>query len=108
MTPQRAFGFKLEAYGDRWADPVQLRRDLLRASAGRLWEWAASARAIQDAGDTSPEAAVKLADLEGHLVAAAYMAFGLPPVDPNSGTGVTETEMAAVLKSFLEYAEGKE
>lgn len=108
------FQYALREYGDRVADPVQVRRDLLRASGGHLWGWAAEARRAQEelAAEADPDRAaplrVHLADLEGRLAACAYQAFGLPRVDPASGRGVGEAEVVEVLKAYLEYAEKKD
>src|SRR5262245_11634049 len=49
----------------------------------------------------------RVAELEGILATAAYVAFDLPQMDPNTGEGVTEEEAIGVLNKFLEYAEGK-
>lgn len=47
------------------------------------------------------------AELEGVLANASYQAFDLPPLDLEKGEGVSETEVLAIFKTFLEYAEGK-
>ena len=113
MRETRTFCYELAGYGSRYADPIQIRRDLLIASGGQVWQWAAEARALQDQmsvaleGDQRAILAVRLAETEGRLAAAAYQAFDLPPVNPNTGAGVPEEEMAAILKGFLGYAEGK-
>lgn len=126
MKFKEAFMYNLEKYGDRWADPIQLRRDLLRASSGRAWQWVAEARQIQEelkqlfatppSDDENAEAqklamhakhSMDLAEIEGNLVQCAYSAFGITPLDPSNGVGIVEEEMQAILKEYLEYAEGK-
>lgn len=49
----------------------------------------------------------RLATLEELLAAASMHAFGLNPIDIETGEGVTEMEAIEVLIAFLEYAEGK-
>lgn len=49
----------------------------------------------------------RISELEGVLAQAAMKAFELPEFDLNDGTGVTELEAIEILKSFVEYAEGK-
>jgi hypothetical protein len=116
--PTKVFKTDLADYGPVAYDPVQVWRDLLAASDGAVWKWAARARDLQaqlaaaDRADPAQDAAadraaVDLAQTEGRLVAAAYHAFGLPPVDRQTGRGVTEAEAAGVLKAFLGYAEKK-
>ena len=117
----KAFKCSLNGYGDIYADPVQIRRDLLRISEGRIWQMASAARQIQDRLEELSKAeqseqreaeeaslTVQLVELEGSLVGCAYRAFDLPPIDRGTGAGVPESEMAAVLRSYLGYAEKKD
>lgn len=120
MMPEKVFSYTTTAYGERFADPVQIRRDLLRASGGRLWEWVADARHLQEeivaAGEPTDNAGkeamaalqVGLAEQEARLAQSAYQAFGLDPINPNNGHGVGEGEIRRILVQFLEYAEKKE
>ena len=102
-----------------YADPLVLRRAILSVTKGRCWEWAKTAKEYQAvlAGmpneDTEEirarraDLCVRLSELEGVLAGAAFEAFELERIDPETGHGVTETAALEILQSFLEWLEGK-
>lgn len=121
MFDQREiYRFDLPGDGPRYADPMAVRRRLLAASDGRLWEWARRARehqlALAAAGDAPGEEAdarraessARLAECEGAMADAAYQAFdGFAPIDPTTGFGTPEAVALGVLRGFLEWLEQK-
>lgn len=123
MLPEAVYSFDLPGLGIVFVDPLAVRRGLLVATSGRGWEWAQQARdfdrAITALPETPPqgeeeqyaarkaEYSMRLAEIEGRLVAAAYQAFDLTPVDKTTGHGVTEQIMLAVLQDYLAWMEEK-
>ncbi len=127
MMPQAPYKYSIPRFeGESFADPVKVRRLLLSHSDGRFWSWVADAarnqkemaEARQATGD-DPEAMARIeaalaihrsaiAELEGKIASAAYVAFGVPPMDTDTGDGVTEGEVLQVVRDFLEYAEKKD
>jgi hypothetical protein len=114
------FAFILPNVGQRYADPLAIRRRLLTASEGRLFEWVQAARSYQklltELGDKEgPEAdsqradwSFRQAELEGWLAEAAFASFeGFAPVDPATGSGVTEVVALEVLNAYIEWIEQK-
>lgn len=105
--------------GARYLDPLAVRRDLLVATSGRCWEWARQARQLADdlaaLGDAATDEAAaqraewsaRQAELEGPLAGAAVRAFGLAPLDPETGFGFTETTALGLLYDYLGWLEGK-
>lgn len=113
---KRIFAFYLEdgnAEDDnvRYADPLAVRRELLRHTGGMLndlldkdqlaYEQAVSGEQVQ------PAVVADGADAEGRVVDAVRSAFGLTPIDPNTGEGSTDEYCKALLKEFLVYLEKK-
>lgn len=102
-----------------FVDPLKLRRKLLSATSGRCWEWAKRVKEyesqlakIKDQAGETPEAqraewSKDMAELEGRLAEAAMTAFGLNPVDPETGLGVTEMTALELLNDFLGWLEKK-
>ncbi len=113
------FEYELPGHGRLYADPLAVRRGLLRASDGRLWEWAQAARQVgelvgQSADDPTDAGAARRAEfstsqseLEGRLADAAYAAFGLPPINAATGQGVAEAVALDLLQKFLGWMEEK-
>lgn len=111
--------FPYEVRGQkRWADPLAISRNLIRASNGEFDQIDAESRDVPDGvggfaeqGPQGPEEFGKVlsrASAREKRHAFTCAAFGLPPFDPATGEGVTEVETAAVLDSFLVWLEGNE
>lgn len=105
--------------GEIHYDPLVLRRRLLAATRGRCWELAKAAKdfeaQVRQAGDGDSEAAIAtraefsthLAVVEEQLASAGMQAFGLTPIDADTGHGHTELAALRLLYTFLEWLEGK-
>lgn len=124
--PKRTFQYEHPAVGPVHLDPVAVRRDLVAATNGRLWELVGTARkmqenlaAIESSQPTDDDGLARKAAMtaeftkalvaaEGRLADAAFKAFRLTPVKAEDGTGTLESEAMDVLKAYLGYAEGKE
>lgn len=103
-----------------YVDPLKLRRKLLTATSGRCWEWAKKVKTyesqlvqIKDLAGETPEAqraewSKDMAELEGRLAEAAFAAFELAPIDPETGLGVTEMTALEFLNDFLGWLEKKD
>lgn len=115
------YEYELPVLGDkRLADPLVLRRMILQGTSGRAWEWAKAAKAYEkqlaEVGDQQGEEAdakraefsTRQAELEEWLAGAAMQAFGLEPVDPATGFGVTETAALRTLYDFFAWLEKKD
>lgn len=119
VAAEAVYNWQAPGLGEFWSDPLVIRRGLLLATSGRAWEWASQARELelaldgcQDAdGDTAAaqraEWSMRLADLEGKLAHAAYHAFGLPPIDRETGQGVGESVVLGLVQDFLAWCEQK-
>jgi hypothetical protein len=105
--------------GEICCDPMKIRRDLLTATSGRCWEYADTARKIENSLTLFPEADVsekavasraelslRLAEMEGKLADAGMVVFGLEPVD-QQGVGHTETLALRLVKDYLAWVSEK-
>ncbi len=138
MDATKPYCVRIPGMPDWYVDPVAMRRELLRHSHSALWAIAAKVNSLQrelrDTQDTqlpadlepsadaaaaqqlfasSQEALVcslrlQIAEHEAQLAAVAFKAFGLDPIDPQTGVGYTEAVALAVLHDFMEYAEKKD
>ncbi len=120
FSPEERLIFPYEVRGQkRFADPLAVWREFLRASGGRFAALCRQARDDEDAttdasiGDDDEEAieARHAADLKREaarekLYAVLCSTFGLVPFDPETGKGVTEAEVVSLLNEFLEWSEG--
>jgi hypothetical protein len=98
FSPEERLVFKYNVGGvARFADPLDIRRKLVRAGRGEI------DRILEDA-ENSPDP-MQAADAEEKRLAAVLDAFGLPPFDTATGQGTTEREALAILWEFLEYLE---
>lgn len=95
----------------RWADPVVL----LRGVEDKLGsDWLTVLKNVEGRDQTAPtlssrHAAVEAADrrkTRESAISAADSLFGLTPLDPETGNGLTEQERMAVLAAFLYYIWG--
>ena len=101
----------------RFADPLALRRNLLRASNGEFDQVARDSRDRPDRPDgmggivdQGPEDFGQIMQRENakeKLYGIICFAFGLTPFDPATGEGITEAETTAVLGRFLGFLEKK-
>lgn len=118
MFPDRLI-FTYEVRGDKkFADPLAVRRNLMRASLGTFDEIDRDSRdrpampdgmgGVIDQGPEDPGAALQREDAREKLHAVVCAAFSLAPFDPATGLGTTEAESTAVLDAFLGWLEGKE
>ena len=113
---------------ERFADPLAVRRELLRASAGQFDLWRidsvepdAQPAATDGARSHTPDGAGQAAeispqqqieemrragswlmalDAQEKVLACVRRAFGLDAFDPTTGGGCTEDECMAVLEAF--------
>jgi hypothetical protein len=110
FTDEQRLIFSYEVRGvKRWADPLAVRRNLLRASAGEIYELCQKAARPADSEhgpDEDPGVALDRAEAGGKLHAIACAAFGLPPFDPATGEGITEFETGELLSDFWGWLEG--
>lgn len=116
----------------RRADPLDVRRRLLRESGGRFFTWLAEAyEPGENESGPLPPPETMTADPEGpaaqaaklaeahrasklmaalaaqeRVVAVAREAFGLPAFDPATGAGLLEADVWAVLNGYLDFMEG--
>lgn len=96
-------------------DPVRVRRLLLAVTQGELnlhldeIDTCAKQYAQQMASDGKVQPAViaKRAALEGRMADAAFQAFGLSPVNPETGSGYTEAEVLSLLNAFIDFEQKK-
>lgn len=107
--------FRYEAQGQvRCADPLELRRQLLRATGGRFYTlWGESEEPAPPA-EGAEEPPLALADrtaklmaaleAQAQLVEAARSVFGLPAVGEDGG-GVPEEDVLAVLDAYAGWLE---
>lgn len=112
------YRYSVGTYGEFAADPLLLRRRILIASAGHCYEMACQAKeyeekmaevgdAVGDEADAKrAEFSMRLAEVEGKLVAIAFEAFNLVPVD-EKGRGVTELQGLELLYDFLDWLDQK-
>lgn len=122
--------FSYEVAGRRvLADPLELRRKLLRASAGRFYTWwADSAEPEQHEraepppgeGQAAPDIGRALAeahaasrflaalDAQERCLAVVREVFSLPAVDASTGEGVPEGVCWKILGDYQEWLEGEE
>ena len=101
----------------RFADPLAVRRALLRASLGEFDQIDRESRDRPPAPDGAggwveqgPEdagAVLAREDAREKLHRVVCAAFGLPPFDPDSGAGATEAESSALLDRFMDFMAGK-
>lgn len=112
------FEYEIEGHGKFFADPLSIRRGLLKISDGHLWAWAIAIRQLEkmigeikdeDEGSTAKRAeyTTRQADIEGQMAEAAFAAFGLVPLDATTGHGITESTALTVLQKFLAWLEEK-
>lgn len=92
----------------RYADPLEVRRKLIRATAGEINDIIRDSQPqpqAEDDGETpsgsTPVESVAALDAREKLVGAARIAFDLPPLDPKTGEGVPESEVHRVLNECL-------
>lgn len=82
----------------RFADPLAVKRNLLRASQGQF-------EALERLASSAPTP-LEQEDAREKLHAITCAAFDLVPFDAATGEGVTETESVAVLDEFLSWLAG--
>lgn len=99
------FGYDLGTE-KRYADPLEIRRKLIRSTGGEFNE------VMKDAWRPAPDEESRQAmedptklEAQEKIVASARDAFDLPPVDPKTGGGVPESEVNRVLFEFLRWVE---
>jgi hypothetical protein len=112
-----------------YLDSLKIRRELLSATHGRVWAYLRDLAILKDAHkelqDTKENlqdlskkdrevveaklavAAVSIANLEGTIAEAAYKAFNLLPIDPETGEGTSEVAVLGILSDYMEYVQGK-
>lgn len=111
---------EIPGHGPVKYDPLAVRRRLLQSTSGRCWEMFRDARNIElDLQNSDPkdesevavatraELSVRLATLEGGIADAGYEAFGLSPIDSETGGGSTEAAVLDITKKYLEWVETK-
>lgn len=97
--------FRYEVNGRAvFADPLALRRRLIQATGGEFNTLLAEAQPATG-GESDPAGEVGRENARERVLGAVYQAFGLTPVDPETGGGVTEEEAAAVLTAYLAWLE---
>lgn len=90
----------------RYADPLEVRRKLIRATAGEINDIIRDSQPqVVDDGETpsgaTPVESMAALDAREKLVGAARVAFDLPPLDQKTGEGVPESEVHRVLNECL-------
>lgn len=109
----------IPGHGPVMCDPMTLRRNLLLTTSGRCWEYADTARKIENslaicpsedqsekAIATRAELSLRLAEVEGQLVDAGYRVFNLEPVN-SEGDGVSETAVLRLIHDYLTWVTEK-
>jgi hypothetical protein len=92
--------FKYQVRGaDRFADPLEVRRRMVRGGKGEIDQ------ILADCYNEAPQFLMASLDAQEKRLAIARAAFDLPAFDPATGEGVTEAEVIFVLESFLEWLE---
>ncbi len=86
----------------RFADPLAVRRRLLRASAGSFDDLQAAC----GAGGETPEAILAREEAREKVHAIICSAFAVTPFDPATSEGVTEAEATGLLDRFLDWLDG--
>ncbi len=112
----------------RWADPLAVRRALLRESGGEFWSWWSESVEPEEfptppppppqalkPGDAPPPAAfayahsvaawMKSLDSAERVLGCVRRVFGLPEFDTKTGEGVPESACWEVLQSMTEWLE---
>ena len=85
----------------RFYDPLALKRALLRSARGRFNE------AIKTYGSDASTADEK-AQAEAMIVLAGREAFGLKPIDPQTGEGVVDAVVIDAVTAFTRWLKGKD
>ncbi len=95
---------------DVFADPLDLRRKMVRATNGELdlilEEYAM--RPTGEGGKATPTDYIRKATAEERLAAAARETFSLQPLNPATGEGVTDRMAIKVFIQLDEHLEGNE
>lgn len=123
--------FEYDAGGGvrRKADPLAVRRALLRESGGQFFHWLEKSREPDDASWPKPEPGpetpllpaeqaardvgpawalatlLTALDAQEKVLAVVRAAFGLPPFDPETGAGCVEATCLAAMNAYLEWLE---
>lgn len=98
----------------RWADPLTVLRRLTQASGGNPNRLLDQARRLPPEGDPEqgipdpdPMAVLQATEAADRLVEACRAAFGLPPIDPDTGEGVPEQVVWDALEAYLAFCDAK-
>lgn len=107
---RRCFQYADGTGQDRWADPLKVRRIMLRETGGLLdatWEKAAEMWRIlrmrapeHDSDWKRPPVTPEMIACEDILLSAARKAFNLPAFDPATGGGSVDSDVITVLRSW--------
>lgn len=95
---------------DRKADPLAVRRALVEAADGELYEASVAACEPDRGPDDAPEpGASRVARLraQGRMVGIVRAGFSLAPIDPDTGKGVTEACCWAIWSAWVRWEAGE-
>jgi hypothetical protein len=91
--------------GVRKVDPLALRRALVRAAQGDLYELSVRAAAVPEPTDKGAILAHEAAQEE--LLGVIRQGFGLPGIDPDTGEGITERMCWRIWNTWQEWLKGE-
>lgn len=92
-------------------DPLRIRRELLLASKNMLPKWLEEIKTDEQI-ELMPEgikdqAIIRNHELEAKIIDVARQAFGCPPVDFQTGEGVTDAYVLETIKRYLDWMNQK-
>lgn len=100
--------FKYKVGGEeRFADPITVRRTLIRASAGEIFAWSDETIAAPPGTPYDAQAELAREEARDRVVACCREAFDLPAVSIYNGEGVTEAEVWAIYNSWSAFWSGE-
>lgn len=99
------------------ADPLKIRRDLMRKSGGQIdnWvdDWMSAPPSSQENGGEQPSPGIVMATIQKNLQAEEKIipvvreVFGLTPIDEATGIGVPEAIVLSVYTQFTNWLDQK-
>lgn len=89
----------------RYADPLEIRRRLIRATSGEINDILKDAGRRVDPDSGNPIENVATLAAQEKRTEAGREAFDLPPLNPKTGDGVPESEVVRILGEFLRWLE---
>lgn len=107
---------------DRYADPLAIRRALIRESGGQFWTWwddceepkAASfsseltAEQLEHARALHASLYISAAAAQERFLSVVRAVFKMPELNPDTGEGVVEDECWRVIREYDEFLEKNE